>query len=191
MSRIAASALAVIAALITMPVLAQEARPETTARPEAESLPGVTAGRLHRADGGWRSSQIVGATVYNDADQRIGTVDDLIIGQGGKIETVVLSVGGFLGMGSKLVKVSYDKLRFEERKPSDAPAKQSEGTELAPPPAGTGASTTEPGSTLRDVPASAQSPRAARPPNVTITRIVLPGASKESLTALPKFDYGT
>src|SRR3954471_23094362 len=111
MSRIAARALAVIAAVITTPALAQEARPGATARPEADTSPGVTAGRLHKADGGWRSSQIVGATVYNDADQRIGTVDDLIVGQDGKLNTAVLSVGGFLGIGSKLVKVPYDQLR--------------------------------------------------------------------------------
>jgi sporulation protein YlmC with PRC-barrel domain len=143
----------------------------------------VTAGRLHKAGGGWRSSQIVGATVYNDADQRIGTVDDLIVGQDGKINTAVLSVGGFLGIGSKLVRVPYDQLRFEELRPG--------GIELAPPVAGTGAPTTAPGSTARDVPAGTPAPRAATPPNVTITRIVLPGASKESVTAMPKFDYGT
>jgi hypothetical protein len=124
----------------------------------------------------------VGATVYNDADQRIGTVDDLIVGQDGKINTAVLSVGGFLGIGGKLVRVPYDQLRLEER--------LTVGAELAPV-ASTGAPTTAPGSTARDVPAGTPAPRAATPPNVTITRIVLPGASKESVTAMPKFDYGT
>jgi hypothetical protein len=133
----------------------------------------------------------VGATVYNDSNQSIGSVDDLIVGQDGKISTAVISVGGFLGIGSKLVRVPYDQLRFEERNPSEVAANTTAGNELAPPPAG--APATAPGLTARDTPPTGtpSPPRAATPPNVTITRIVLPGASKDSLTAMPKFDYGT
>jgi hypothetical protein len=184
------SVLAVISALITGPVLAQESVPGTTVPSPGAASPDVTTGRLQKTDGGWRSSRIVGATVYNDTDQSIGKVDDLIVGQDGRISAAVISVGGFLGIGSKLVKVPYDQLRFEERKPSDTAANPPVGTELVPPPAGTGAPTTAPGATSRDMPA-VTAPRAATPANVTITRIVLPGASKDSLTSMPKFDHGT
>src|SRR5947209_8985482 len=129
MSRIAASSLAIIAALTMGPVLAQEPAPGTTVPAPGAASPGVTAGRLQKADGGWSSSRIVGATVYNDTDQSIGTVDDLIVGQDGKISAAVISVGGFLGIGSKLVKVPYDQLRFEERKPSETSANVPAGTE--------------------------------------------------------------
>jgi len=194
MSRMPKSgALAVITTLITTPILAQQAVPPAapgTSVPSAgPASPSVTAGRLQKTDGGWRSSRIVGVTVYNDTDQSIGTVDDLIVGQDGKINTAVLSVGGFLGIGSKLVRVPYDQLRFEERKPSDTAANPPVGTKLAPPSAGTGAPTTAPGAITRDMPA-VTAPRVATPANV-MTRIVLPGASKDSLTSMPKFDYGT
>jgi PRC-barrel domain len=187
MSRMpAASTLAVVSALIAAPVLAQQpvppAAPATTVPSAGPASPGMTAGRLQKTDGGWRSSRIVGATVYNDSDQSIGTVDDLIVGQDGKISTAVISVGGFLGMGSKLVRVPYDQLRFEERTPSEASA-------LTAPPLD-GAPTTAAGSVARDVPAGAGR-TATVTPNATTTRIVLPGASKDSLTAMPKFDYGT
>jgi hypothetical protein len=100
----------------------------------------VAAGRLQKTDGGWRSSRIVGATVYNDSDQSIGKIDDLIVGQDGKITTAVISVGGFLGIGSKLVRVPYDELRFEERHPGASSADNTRGgAELAPPLPGAGA----------------------------------------------------
>lgn len=189
MSRIAAGGLAVIAALTMGPVLAQEPAPGTTVPAPGAASPGVTAGRLQKADGGWRSSRIVGATVYNDNNQSVGTVDDLIVGQDGKISAAVISVGGFLGIGNKLVKVPYDQLRFEEQKPSDMSA--SAPSALVSPSAGPGAPTTAPGSTARGESAGIPSPRAATPANATLTRIVLPGASKDSLTGMPKFDYGT
>jgi hypothetical protein len=61
--------------------------------------------------GGMRSSKIVGSSVYDDQDQKIGSVDDLVIGND-KSLSAVISVGGFLGIGSKMVEVPFDKLHF-------------------------------------------------------------------------------
>jgi hypothetical protein len=60
---------------------------------------------------GYRTSKIVGSTVINDAKESIGKIDDLIIAQDKHIVFAVVSVGGFLGAGSKLVAVQYDQLR--------------------------------------------------------------------------------
>lgn len=68
-------------------------------------------------NGGVRASKVVGSSVYNDHDQKIGSVDDLIIGND-KALNAVLSVGGFLGMGSKMVEVPFDKLQFGNTKGS-------------------------------------------------------------------------
>ena len=54
---------------------------------------------------GYRASKIVGSEVYNGADESVGTVDDVIISNDGKVPYVVLAVGGFLGMGQRLVVV--------------------------------------------------------------------------------------
>ena len=188
-----ASTLAVVSALITAPALAQQpvppAAPGTSVPSAGPASPGVAAGRLQKMEGGWRSSRVVGATVYNDSDQSIGTVDDLIVGQDGKISTAVISVGGFLGIGSKLVRVPYDQLRFEERSPSETSAN---APAVVAVPALDGAPTTPAGSIARDVPAGTAPGRTAIvAPNATTTRVVLPGASKDSLTKMPKFDYGT
>ena len=61
---------------------------------------------------GYRSSKLVGATVKNSADESIGKIDDLLVGRADKVLYAVISVGGFLGIGSKLVAVPYNSLEI-------------------------------------------------------------------------------
>jgi hypothetical protein len=61
---------------------------------------------------GYRSSKLVGAAVVNSANQSIGKIDDLLVGRSDKVLYAVLSVGGFLGVGSKLVAVPYASLQI-------------------------------------------------------------------------------
>jgi hypothetical protein len=68
-------------------------------------------------NGTLRASKIVGSSVYNDHDEKIGSVDDLVIGTDHSLQAV-LSVGGFLGMGAKMVAVPFDKLAFGNTKGS-------------------------------------------------------------------------
>jgi hypothetical protein len=63
---------------------------------------------------GFRASKVIGASVVNDANETIGKIDDVIISSDGKAPFAVISVGGFLGLGSKLVVVHYDNLRFQQ-----------------------------------------------------------------------------
>jgi sporulation protein YlmC with PRC-barrel domain len=66
---------------------------------------------------GQRASKIVGATVVNSADENIGKIDDLVVNPQDKVTYAIVSVGGFLGVGSKLVAVPFDSMRTvkEER----------------------------------------------------------------------------
>jgi len=59
-----------------------------------------------------RASRIIGSTVYNERNESIGSVDDLILPQGNSSPMVVVSVGGFLGIGAKLVAVPLADLRW-------------------------------------------------------------------------------
>jgi len=69
------------------------------------------------ADHQVRSSKVVGASVYNDQNQSVGSIDDVLMSDNDhKVDTVVISVGGFLGMGSKLVSVPFDQLKIENDK---------------------------------------------------------------------------
>jgi len=63
---------------------------------------------------GYRASEVIGSSVVNDANETIGSIDDLIVSQDGKDTFAILSVGGFLGIGTKLVAVPYNSLRFEK-----------------------------------------------------------------------------
>jgi PRC-barrel domain len=72
--------------------------------------------RYATADGQLRVGKIVGASVYNDQDQSIGSVDDVLMSHGDKATTAVISVGGFLGMGSKLVSVPFDQLKLQQNR---------------------------------------------------------------------------
>jgi hypothetical protein len=96
------------------------------------------------------------------------------VGQDGRISAVILSVGGFLGIGAKLVEVPYGQLRFEEH--------TKERTVAAARPATGDAAQMPPGAP------TIQSPSPSRPV-VLLTQIVLPGATQDSLTALFAFNY--
>ena len=60
---------------------------------------------------GYRSSKIVGSAVMNDNKESIGKIDDLIITRDAPGTVAVISVGGFLGIGGKLVAVPFSELQ--------------------------------------------------------------------------------
>jgi len=65
---------------------------------------------------GYRASRVIGSSVINDSKQTIGTIDDLLVSTDGKNPYAVLSIGGFLGMGSHLVVVPYASLKVVDNK---------------------------------------------------------------------------
>ena len=65
---------------------------------------------------GYRTSKVVGATVVNEANETVGTIDDLIVTPGGQAPYAVLSVGGFLGLGTKYVVVPFTSLKIIDKK---------------------------------------------------------------------------
>lgn len=64
------------------------------------------------ASGEWRASKMSGLKVYNEANENIGSINDLLMDKSGAIKIAVIGVGGFLGMGEHLVAVPYEKLKF-------------------------------------------------------------------------------
>src|SRR3984957_12276673 len=96
----------VAAALVTTALLGGAAFAQTPTKDRSETIVAV-----HR-DGEWRSSKLIGLDVYNDANQKIGAIEELIVDKSSKVENVVLGVGGFLGMGEHYVAVPMDKLKW-------------------------------------------------------------------------------
>ena len=62
--------------------------------------------------GHWRSSKLEGLNVYNNNNGSIGEIKDLLVDNSGKIEAVVIGVGGFLGLGEHHVAVPFDQIKF-------------------------------------------------------------------------------
>ena len=62
--------------------------------------------------GSWRTSKLVGLNVYNDSNESLGSINDLLADKSGDIKAVVIGVGGFLGVGEHLVAVPFDKVKF-------------------------------------------------------------------------------
>lgn len=65
---------------------------------------------------GYRTSKVVGSTVVNEVNETVGTIDDLIITANETVPFAVISVGGFLGMGTKYVVVPYSSFEVHERR---------------------------------------------------------------------------
>ena len=76
----------------------------------------ITKVDVQKVAAGYRASKVVGSSVVNDANQTIGKIDDLLVTRDGKEPYVVLSVGGFLGMGTRMVVIRYDSLKFADNK---------------------------------------------------------------------------
>jgi hypothetical protein len=64
---------------------------------------------------GYRTSKVVGSIVVNEANETVGTIDDLIVTPNDKVPFAVLSVGGFLGMDVKYVVVPFSEFEVHDK----------------------------------------------------------------------------
>ena len=131
--------------------------------------------------GDWRASKVVGLNVYNAQNENVGSINDLLVDKSGNIKAAVISVGGFLGMGARLVAVPFDKMKFStEPVAYTGVSSNAPGAGGAKPPA-----TTTTGST------SGSSPAAASKPNPWYPDHAVFDATKDQLTTMPEFKYTT
>jgi sporulation protein YlmC with PRC-barrel domain len=94
-------------ALLATVAFAQSPTATTDRAPAAAATTTTTS-----ASGEWRTSKMEGLKVYNEANENVGSISDLLMDKSGSIKLAVIGVGGFLGMGEHLVAVPYDKLKF-------------------------------------------------------------------------------
>jgi sporulation protein YlmC with PRC-barrel domain len=62
---------------------------------------------------GHRVSKLIGSSVSNDKNEKVGTLDDVIVDRN-RVLFAVLQVGGFLGIGARLVAVPYQSLVIDD-----------------------------------------------------------------------------
>jgi sporulation protein YlmC with PRC-barrel domain len=114
-------------ALFTCTASAQTASNKTVAADSAAADRAAS----HK-EGEWRASKLVGVNVYNEANEKIGDINDVILDKAGKVENVILGVGGFLGMGEHYVAVAYDKLKWSNEPPRSTTASTTTSTTNRP-----------------------------------------------------------
>src|SRR5689334_15105360 len=98
-----------LASVMIIPALAQSNPPAPAANPPAST---VTTTAPRAQSGLWRSSKLIGVNVYNDKNEKLGDINEILLDKSGKVEGVVIGVGGFLGMGEHDIKVEMSKLKF-------------------------------------------------------------------------------
>jgi putative membrane protein len=132
--------------------------------------------------GQWRATKLTGLTIYNDKNERIGDINEVLVDRDGKAQAVVIGVGGFLGLGEHDVAVPFDALQWSmtSRTGTTGPA-----TTTAPASPPTGNTVASAGNTGADRPAGASDATRSYPDHA-----VLPNATKDQLQNAPQFRYG-
>src|SRR5438445_3600930 len=128
--------------------------------------------------GNWRSSKLVGLNVYNDSNESLGSINDLLTDKSGNIKGVVIGVGGFLGVGEHLVAVAFDKVKFV-----DDPIAYT-GASSAPAPGGARPSSTTTTGAATTAPAVVKK-------NPWYPDHAMLSATKDQLKGMPEFKYST
>ena len=157
-----------LASVMLVPALAQSNPPTPAQRPAA--APTATNAAVQSHGDLWRASKLKGLNVYNDKNEKLGDINEILLDKSGKVAGVVIGVGGFLGMGEHDIMVEMSKLKFVNE------------------PVRTSSTTTT--NTTTGAPAN-------RPATTTTTtdhkwypdHAVLSGATKESLKSMAQFKY--
>jgi sporulation protein YlmC with PRC-barrel domain len=177
---LAGSALLATVAFAQTPSATDSTQAPAAATDTAKSTSTVTLSDS-ALQGNWRASKVVGLSVYNDKNESLGSINDILMDKSGNIKAVVLGVGGFLGVGEHLVAVPFDKVKFVTEPIAYI------GANAGPPATGSRpASTTTTGASTTSQPMAP-----ASKPNPWYPDHALFNATKEELKALPEFKYST
>lgn len=96
---------AVVVCTLACPAMAQQPPAATAPTPSQQAAPVPASGQ-------WRASKVIGVNVYNQQNEKLGEINELIVDSSGRVAGAVIGVGGFLGMGEHDIMVPLDRLRF-------------------------------------------------------------------------------
>jgi sporulation protein YlmC with PRC-barrel domain len=156
---------ALAAALLSTTVLAQSS-------PPAPAVKDPIAAQS-TAQGKWRASKLIGLNVYNAQNEKIGDINELMTDSSGKIDLVVIGVGGFLGIGEHNVGLPLSQVKFVNE-PVRTSSTSDTGTRTTGSGTAATTTTTTTSSSARDYPDHA-----------------LVSMTKDQLKALPAFKYAS
>ena len=91
--------------------------PSTYVHAAASKTLSVSQQEINSAQKGWSAKKdIIGKAVYNDNNEKIGDVNDVIFSRNNSASFVVIGVGGFLGMGEHDVAVPLSRIKHDNDK---------------------------------------------------------------------------
>jgi sporulation protein YlmC with PRC-barrel domain len=153
---------------------------QTAANQEA-----LTASATTHKEGEWRASKLVHVDVYNEANEKIGDINDVILDRSGKVAKVILGVGGVLGLGERYVVVGFDKLKWVDQPVTSTTASTTSAPENAP------ATTSAPDGTTRTTGAATTTTTTTTTSASTrwYPDHAVYNATKDELKAMPEFKY--
>ena len=167
-----------LASTMLVPAFAQNSPPASSTPSAQPSTPPATSSSATvapKAQGDmWRASKLIGLNVYNDQNEKLGDISEILLDKSGKVDGVVIGVGGFLGMGKHDILVKMDKLKFV-----DEPVKTSS----------TSSSSTTGSAGGMSRPATSTSTSASSKSKWYPDHAVMSGATKESLKSTPEFKF--
>jgi sporulation protein YlmC with PRC-barrel domain len=98
------------AMLAAMLALSMPAYAQTTSTPS--TAPAARSAAMHQLQPGQiRGSEMIGSSVYDAQNRDIGKIKDVILDHQGRVDSVVIDVGAFLGMRGKYVAVPMRDLK--------------------------------------------------------------------------------
>jgi sporulation protein YlmC with PRC-barrel domain len=163
-----------LATALAIPALAQSNppanAPANTTEPRATTV--STAAPI-AAGSVWRASKLKGLNVYNEQNEKLGDINEILLDKPGRVTGVVIGVGGFLGMGEHDIMVDMNKLKFV-----DEPVRTS----------ATAANTTG-AATNNNRPATTSTATTNADHKWYPDHAILAGATKDSLKSMPQFKY--
>ncbi|WP_346295199.1 PRC-barrel domain-containing protein [Rhodopseudomonas sp. P1] len=179
----------IIAGLLGTTLLASAAYAQNPAPADNSSTMSKSSTAASEAQhmGQWRASKLIGVNVYNQGNEKLGDISELLIDNQGRIQGVVIGVGGFLGVGQRDVAVTFDKLQWVNTPVSSNTAMNSQTT-----PAGSGTSTASPaaGTTTGAATSSGSSTSAtANNADRWYPDHAVLNATKDQLKSMPEFKY--
>ena len=179
----AKTVMAALAGTALLATVASAQTPTATADRANTASNTVSSSQLQ---GDWRASKVVGLSVYNDTNEKLGSINELLMDKSGNIKAVVLGVGGFLGMGEHLVAIPLDKVKFVNEPVAytgtASTGAPSSGGSMMKPPATTPPTSTTTGSAGAGGPATTKS-------NPWYPDHAVFNATKDELKAMPEFKY--
>jgi sporulation protein YlmC with PRC-barrel domain len=153
------------------------AQTPTTTSDSAKMAPAASSSASTSSfQGDWRTSKVVGLNVYNDSNESVGAINDLLTDKSGNIKAAVISVGGVLGVGGHLVAIPFDKIKFVNEPVAYTGTAGAGGAKPA-------SSTTTTGSATTSAPATTSKPNPWYPDHAVYN------ATKDELKAMPEFKY--